>query len=429
VQRISARQSRTSTIEASDNMISRRSLLALFPAALAWYAQAQVTSQSKLFAKKPKPGTTPVQPYVFFGTDTIKSSGKGIYVSRFDAKTGQLSQPTLAAATLRPAFMALSQMRVAGQDRRFLYVTNEGDEHTSTISTFALDPAGILKQVGQVPAGFAGPCYVAVEGSGRAAFVASYTGSGVSTFRVQPDGTLSQPVDRVDFRNQKVFGHHGPNAERQEAPHPHSAMLSPDNRFLIVNDLGNDTLVTFPLDAGTAHLDAPHVETRPPGSGPRHLAFHPNGRWAYSINELSNRIDHFLWNTTHATKLVEAEALLTDTGHSVSTLDASFHGVNTAAEVAVSPNGFFLYASNRGEDSLVVFAIDQTSGELKLAQRFSCGGKGPRHFTFDPTGHWLVCGNQLSDSVTVFARDQANGQLSGPVQTLALQAPMFSLFA
>ncbi len=399
--------------------LSRRSFLALLPSAAAAHLPAQT-----FFPRKPKPKVPAVQ-YVYFGTDTARPAAKGIYLSRFDAATGQFTAPVLAVESMRPLYLALNR----SANRRVLYATNEGDAKTSTVSSFLIDPATAgLKQVGQVPAGGAGPCYVALDATDRFAYVANYNGGSVSAFRVEPDGALSQPVQVVDF-HAKPFGAHGPSVPRQDGPHPHSAMLSPDNRFLIVNDLGLDTIAIFPLHPDTGRLGTSSLTVnRVPGSGPRHLAFHPNGRWAYGIDELANRIDCYLWNTTHAVGNQEPQAYLTDMGKSVSTLDASFKGTDTAAEIQVSPNGYHLYASNRGENSLVVFAIDQGTGALKLVQRIACGGKGPRHFTLDPGGRWLICGNQDSGSVTVFGRNESTGLLSGPVQTLAIESPVFTLF-
>jgi len=361
---------------------------------------------------------------VYIGTDTINSPAKGIYLARFNPATGQLSNPTLAAETVRPSFLASAQ---AGK-RQMLYAANEGqDEKTSGISSFLIDPAtGALNSLNKVSAGGSGPCYVSVNATGSAAFCADYAGSAVASFQIRPDGTLTEPVSRLDFRL-PAFGHRGPNSARQDASHPHSATLSPDNRFLVVNDLGNDTIVTLYIHPDTAQLGAPQLNpVRVPGSGPRHIAFHPNQRWAYGINELSSTIQHYLWNTTHASAPV---ALLTEADAAVSTLDAGFHGANTAAEIALSPEGDFLLCSNRGENSLVVFHIDPATGAPAFVQRISCGGKTPRQFTLDPTGKWLLCGNQDSGSITVFSRNEATGHLTGPVQTLPVEMPQMILFA
>ena len=258
--------------------------------------------------------------------------------------------------------------------------------------------------------------------------MANYTGGTVASFRVLPDGTLSEPVSRLDFHDAAVYGKPGPQTDRQEGPHPHSVVVSPDNRFLLVNDLGLDNLIVLPIETQSARLGAPRIFDTRPGSGPRHLAFHPNGRWLYVVDELSCQVDHFLWNTTRGTPDTPAEAELTDAAHTVSTLAESFRGKNTAAEIAISPSGTALYVSNRGEDTLVVFAIAGDTGALRLVQRIACGGKTPRHFTLDPTGKWLVCSHLESNTVSVFARNGGTGQLSGPVQTVALDAPQFALF-
>ncbi len=382
--------------------------------------------QSRIFSRKPKPKAPGAPTFVYLGTDTDKAGAKGIYLSRFNPLTGMLSQPQLVAESMRPSFLATANVG----NRHLLYAANEGNEKNSTVSTFLIDPTtGALKLLGQVPAGGAGPCYLSVDGTASAAFTANYTGSSVTSFKVQPDGTLSQPINRIDFK-QKQFGDRGPNAARQDAPHPHSATISPDDRFLIVNDLGNDDIVTFPIHLETGSLGAPHVnESQLDGSGPRHVAFHPNGRWVYGVDELKSNVNHYLWNTTHGSGSTEPEALMTHSGNPISTLDPAFHGTNTAAEIVVTPDGGYVIVSNRGEDSLVVFHIDPTNGSLSFTQRIACGGRGPRQFTLNSTGHWLVCGNQDSASVTVFSRDENTGHLSGPVQTVPIQSPLMALFA
>jgi 6-phosphogluconolactonase len=397
----------------------------LIPAAAA-FARSPLTAQN-FFSRKKKapPATAPT--LVYIGTDTLNSAAKGIYLARFDAKTGQLSAPTLAAETVRPSFLASAHVGT----RPILYAANEGhDEPSSSISAFVIDPAtGALKLLNKVSAAGAGPCYVSVDATAHNAFCANYAGSSIASFRIHPDGSLSDPVAKINFK-QPAFGHHGPNAARQDAPHPHSATISPDNRFLVVNDLGSDSIDTFYIHADTAELGALQLNpSRVPGTGPRHIAFHPNDRWAYGIDELSNKIDHYLWNTTHGIGSAEPVALLTNAGNTVSTLDPSFHGPNTAAEIALSPDGKFILCSNRGENSLVVFRIDEVTGAPSFVQRIACGGKTPRQFTLDLAGRWLLCGNQDSSTVTVFSRDENTGHLIGPTQTVPVDMPQMVLFA
>jgi 6-phosphogluconolactonase len=217
---------------------------------------------------------------------------------------------------------------------------------------------------------------------------------------------------------------------RQDIPHPHCATISPDNRFLLVCDLGSDAISVFVIDSQTGHLTTsdPHLFNVRAGSGPRHVVFHPNGRWVYGINELDSTIDHFLWTKTSSQE--NPQGLLVNANFHIKTIAPDFPAdKNTAAEVAISPDGLFLYASNRGEDSLVVFSVGLKDGKLKEIQRIPSGGKTPRQFTFDPTARFLLCGNQDSASVTVFRRDVGTGKLGGPIQTLALDSPLFTVFA
>ena len=329
----------------------------------------------------------------------------------------------LVAETPQPSFLAL------GPDsaRRMLYAVGETTD--GTINTFAMEPqTGDLRKVGQVSSGTAGPCYLSVDATGHAAFSANYAGGSVTSYRVQADGTLSPPVNQVNYKDAAQYGVNGPNPARQDGPHPHCVTISPDNRFVVVCDLGHDRISIFEIDDEPAKLDTdePHLfSNNRPGSGPRHVAFHPNQRWVYVVNELDSTVDRFLWTATHASN---AQALLTLAGPPVKTIAPEFEGKSTAAEIAISSNGYFLYVSNRGENSLVVFAIDQTTGVLTEAQRITCGGKTPRHFVIDPTGGWILCANQEGGGVTVFRRDGGSGRLSGPVSSLAVPGPMFSLF-
>jgi 6-phosphogluconolactonase len=400
-------------------MFTRRRFLLLLPA----YAASAQSFNSPFRRKKPLP---PGPTRVFIGTDTSKGVSKGIYHATFNARNGQLSVPILAAETLRPSYLALSPLRAG---RHSLYAVNAVPEPSATVTTFDLDPkTGTLTQKGKVTSAGAGPAYVSVDSTGNAAFVADYYGGAIASYRIQPDGTLSEPVSTFDYKDPK-FGHHGPVPGRQDGPHPHSVFVSPDDRFLIVCDLGNDALSVFQIDTGTGKLTpgTPLLTSLRPGSGPRHIAFHPNGRWIYLINELDSTLDHLLWSATHS--VTHPQGLLVNTNTTVKTIAPGFPAEkNTAAEVMISPDGNFLYASNRGEDTLVVFAIGE-GGALNEIQRISCGGKTPRQFTFDPTFGWILCGNQDSASITIFRRDQGTGKLAGPVETVPVDSPLFTLFA
>ncbi len=387
---------------------------------------ASAHAQTSWHLRKKKPSAPPAPLTVYFGTDTTKGVSKGIYQSRFDATNGKLTTPTLAAATVRPSFLALTP---AGAGSRHLYAVNAINDSAATATSFAVDPkTGALNQTGQVASAGAGPAYIAVDATGHSAFVANYFGGTVASYRIQPDGTLSQPVDHVDFKDHQKFGPLGPNSSRQDAPHPHCATISPDNRFLLVCDLGTDHITVFLIHPETGRLTDPQLfSNNHPGSGPRHVAFHPNGRWVYSINEIDSTLDRYLWTATRFAD--NPQGLLVNTNTPVKTITFDFPAEkNTAAELAISPDGLFLYASNRGEDTLVVFSIRPKDGRLVLVQRIPCGGKTPRHFTLDPTAQWILCGNQDSAAVTIFHRDAATGKLTGPTQTVPLDSPLYTLF-
>jgi 6-phosphogluconolactonase len=342
-------------------------------------------------------------------------------MSHVDPVKGLLTPPVLAAAIAKPTYLALSPPR-SGQ--RFLYSVNAFNDTTSAATTFSIDPVtGALKKLGEVPVGGDDPACISIDDTGKTAFVANFDSS-ISSFRVLPDGTLSPPVDHIVFKDPQKFGALGPH---QDASHPHSATISPDNRFLLVSDLGADHISVFTIDPNTAQLSGQKLfSNNHPGSGPRHLVFHPNGRWVYGINELDSTIDHYLWTATRFSET--PQGLLVNTVNTVKTIAPDFPvEKNAAAEIGISADGNFLYASNRGEDTLVVFSIT-TNGSLKLLQRISCGGKTPVYFTLSPTNQWLLCANQNSANVTVFHRNAGTGQLSGPTQTVALDSPMFLLF-
>jgi 6-phosphogluconolactonase len=382
-------------------------------------AQHFALAQSR---NKPRPAGS--ISFVYFGSDPGQRIAQGIYRARFDSSDGNLTAAQLVAQTPQPSFLAVGPDSPGG--RRCLYAVN-AESPAGKVSSFLLDPrTGALSPINQVASGGADPTYIALDATGRAAFVANYAGSTVATYRIAPTGALIGPIEVIDFKDPR-FGKRGPNV-RQSAPHPHSVYPSPDNRFLIVSDLGSDEISVFPLRPDPAHLGPPaFFSNARAGSGPRHIDFHPNNRWVYSINELDSTIDQFLWTTTSSR--TNPQGLLVKAGPPVSTIAPGFSRArNAAAEIAVSPGGHYVYASNRGEDTLVVFSVAPTDGALTLVQRTSSGGRTPRNFALDPTGHWLLCGNQDSANVAVFRRDPATGRLIGPTQTIPLDSPTFTLF-
>jgi 6-phosphogluconolactonase len=356
--------------------------------------------------------------YVGTYTHDVGVAGKaeGIYSAEWDADKGVASSLQLAAKSADPSFLAIPPKRDA------LYAVNEGEDYPQphggkggSVTAFRRDPAsGKLTEQNIVPSGGAGPCYITVNRAGRAAFVANYNNGTLASFRITPKG-LEGPVT--------VFAAHGsgPNTKRQKGPHLHCTVLSPDERFLLVCDLGTDHIWIFHVDPNTAELKETGAPWQAkPGSGPRHTHFHPNGRWVYSINELTSTVDALGWNAKAGTL----------TGHSqVPLRDSAYKGQSDAAELAIDRTGRFLYASNRGENVIVVFAIEAASGSLHFVQRIGSGGKNPRDFTLDPSEKWLVVSNQDTQNVAVFARDTHSGKLTATDRSYHVGAPVAVLFA
>jgi 6-phosphogluconolactonase len=357
------------------------------------------------------------QPTLFAGTYTNDkgSTSQGIYAFLWDADAGSLSPLGLFAATVNPSFLTVSP------SRRHLYAVNEVDQYqgekSGSVTAFAVKGKfGKLKRINTVSSGGAGPCKIAVDHTGTAAFVANYDGGSAASFRVLPNGALSNAVSRFQYTG------HGANAERQEAPHTHCTTVSPDNRYVLINDLGLDRISVYHLDPATAQLTAnePPFYEALPGSGPRSFTFHPTGKWAYSLNEVANTVDALTWDAERGT-LTRFQ--------NISTLPEGFHGENTAAQAAVDAGGRFLYASNRGDDSIVVFSISDRDGRLKIVQNVKTGGKTPRHFALDPGNQWLLVANEDSSNIVVFARNGRTGLLTPTTNSYPLSHPVCLAFA
>ncbi len=370
-------------------------------------------------------GSKGMRQSLWIGSCATRGAANGIYHSWFDAATGKLSEPTLAAATGTPSFFT---MMPDAKGRQILYSVNELEHGQGSVSAFLVDgAAGILMPINKVSSVSDGPCYISARPATRTLYTANYTSSGITVFHALPDGSLEPAIQHLDLKDTKRFGTPGPSV-RQGVSHPHSTTLSPDGKFCIVNDLGDDSIDIFAIAPdGKLSDTGPTLVKMPAVTGPRHVAFHPNKKWVYGINELNNTLRLYAWEEHGGT------ATLRYMNESISTLEpdgpAPAPGEPlTASEVAISADGRFLYACTRGDDSLTVFAIAQT-GALKFVQRITSGGKIPRQFTLDPTGGWIACCNNNSPAVTLYRRNAADGTLSGPVQTLAVASPEFALFS
>jgi 6-phosphogluconolactonase len=353
--------------------------------------------------------------FVYFGTFTNESS-KGIYVSQLDMDTGKLSRPELAAETPSPNFLAVSA------DGRFLFAATRVETFQGmtggAVSTFAIDGhTGRLKLLDEKFSGGAGPCYVGVDAGGRNVLVANYPDGSVKSFHVNPDGGLSDGT---------FIQHHGSsvNTNRQSVAHAHCLVAAPGGKFALACDLGMDKVMIYKLNPTNATLTAnePAFVTVKPGSGPRHLAFSPDGKTAYMVSEMACTVTVYAWDGLKGT-LDERETVpLLPPGVVVS-------DVFLAAEIAVRPDGRFIYATVRGHDSVSVLAVDGDTGNLSLVENVPCGGEIPRGMGIDPTGHWLIVANETSGTVTVFGINNASGRLKPTGQVLSVGAPVDVKFA
>ncbi len=383
--------------------ITRRSalsFLATAPIALRSFAATQTAHPTQLLI-----GTY---------TDPVgKTPGaKGIYSAPWSSATGVIGELEVVSTTPDPTFLALSPTT------GMLFAVNElSGSGDGKVSAFARKPGQTqLQPLNVVDSGGNGPCHLAVDKTGRALFVANYGGGSVSAYKVSNTG-LSEPVSTLRFSG------HGAIAGQQGAPHTHCVRFSPDNRFLLVNDLGLDRIMVFHVDPAAATLTpaATPFFTAAPGAGPRHSIFHPRGKWVYSGNEINSTVDILGWNS----KTGE----LTHKG-TISSLPEDARGKRSAlAELVIDPAGKFLYVSNRFHDSIGVFAINQKDGLLTPVQDMPCGGKTPRHFTMDPTGRWVIVANQDSRNIVVFERDHVSGKLTDTGRSTVLDAPVCILFA
>jgi len=343
---------------------------------------------------------------VYFGTYTGgENASKGIYRSLLDLDTGKLSEPVLAVEIKNPSFLEIHP------NGKSLYAVSESGG-AGTVSAYAIDAqTGNLKFFNQQPSGGSGPCHVNIDRTGKVALVANYGSGSASAIPIKPDGSLAEPTCVVQHEGSSV------NPSRQKEPHAHSINLSPDNRFAFVADLGIDKIMIYRLDAekGTIVPNDPPFARLKPGSGPRHFTFHPNGKFAYVINELAGTVTVFAYEP--------ASGALSEI-QTIPTLPADFHGSNGCAEVRVHPNGKFLYGSNRGHDSIAVYLIDPAKGTLTLVEIETADIKTPRNFNIDPTGKFCLVANQGGDSIVVFRIDPQTGALEPTGNKISVGKPV-----
>jgi 6-phosphogluconolactonase len=348
---------------------------------------------------------------VYLGTYTERtadgSGSKGIYSARFDTATGKLSNLSLAAELENPSWVTVSR------DRRFLFAVSEVS--AGLVVSYAIDDAGKLTELDRESSGGADPCHLALARSGRTLAVANYTGGTTVAFRVGRDGRLGAP-----WRDQHTGK--GPNEQRQEKAHAHSVDFAPDDRHLLSCDLGNDRVYVYRHDprTGTVGPHRPPSVSVEPGSGPRHLALHPSGRYAYVLAELTSGVAMFAWDAAAGSLVQRQRASTVPVGTNTTQ--------NTTAEIAVHPSGRFVYVSNRGHDSIAVFSVDARDGRVTLLANTPTGGRTPRNFALDPSGRWLLAANQRSDTIVSFAIDATTGTLTPTGATLAVRRPVCIAF-
>jgi 6-phosphogluconolactonase len=345
---------------------------------------------------------------VYIGTYTGPKS-KGIYSYRYETSTGKLQPIGVAAEVENPSWLTLHP------NGRFLYAVSElGDagETQGAISSFAIDhKTGALQFLNKISSGGGGACHLVVDKTGKFIAVANYGSGSVAVFRLDSSGQLGERTALVQLSGSSI------NPKRQKGPHAHAVVLSADNRFLFVPDLGTDKIMSYRFNSADGSLtpNTPPFTEVEGGSGPRHFAFAPSGKFAYLLNEMGSRVTAFSYNAQNGT-LKELQ--------NISTLTPDFKGENNSAEIQVGSKGRFLYASNRGDDSIAVFSINPSSGTLTKVQRASTGGSIPRNFALDPAGTHLLAANQKSDNVVVFKVDSQNGELSPTGETVNISAPV-----
>lgn len=356
-----------------------------------------------------RPGEEAESEMFYVGTYT-RGDSQGIYRCRFNAETGAIEVLGATEGIQNPSFLAIDP------SRRYLYATSETSEFEGEpgggVYTYAIDPAaGDLRLVDAQSSRGGGPCYVTTTPRGSHVLVANYGGGNVTVLPVRDEGGLRPASDVAQHEGSSV------NPRRQEGPHAHCVVLDADGRYAFAVDLGLDRVLIyrFQEEEGTLRpADQPWAQVEP-GAGPRHIAFHPNGDRAYVINELNSTVTAFEYDAERG-RLMEIQT--------ITTLPDGVSGENYPADIHVHPNGRFLYGSNRGHNSIVLYAIEAESGRLRIVQHEPTGGEWPRNFGVHPSGRYLLAANQNSDNLNVFAIDERSGRLSPTGQSLEIPSPV-----
>jgi len=345
----------------------------------------------------------------YVGTYTDGAS-KGIYYCHFNHNTGEIAIKGVTEHIVNPSFLTFDR------DKHFLFAVSETNKFQGmkggSVDAYKMDSkSGKLQHLNTQPTYGAAPCFISVDHTNHYVMVANYFGGNVTVYPIKEDGSLDKRSDFVQYHGKGV------NPKRQDQPHAHSILPSPDNRFVLSCDLGTDKVHIFKFDDQHGKLtpaEQPFAKIKP-GSGPRHIRFHPNTQWAYVLSEMGSTITVFDYNTEKGS-LSEKQV--------ISMLPADFTGKSTAAELHITTDGRFLYASNRGDDSIVVFTIDPDSGKLTLIQRTSSLGKIPRHFILDPSERYLLVANEKTNNVVVFTRDAKTGKIKPNGKSIEIPAPV-----
>lgn len=345
--------------------------------------------------------------FVYFGSHS-SGPGIGFSLARFDTETGVLTKPEFLLEAKEPAFFVIHP------DGKHLYTCNSGTP--GGVSAYSIEPhTGHLTLLNRQLAGGGDTSYISLDRTSRYALVANYDGGNIAAFALKPDGSLG---DWTAFRQHTGKSVH---PQRQTHAYAHAIITDPSNQYALVPDLGVDKVFVYHFDAkdGSLKPNDPPAAILAPGSGPRHVRFHPNGRWVYVINEMASTVAAFNWDSAAGT-LTEFQT--------ISTLPADFPGISTCAELEFHPSGRFLYGSNRGHDSLVAFEVDPNSGRLTAIQHIASGGKTPRNFAFDPTGKWIICTNHNSNNAVVFRVDENSGKLAASGEPVSVPGPFCERF-